>query len=45
MFVKDIKLLSKVATEFFNDWTINHNMSSLTNFFIIQDAMKRIINE
>jgi len=44
MFVENIKLLQKVATDFHNDWTINRNISSLTQFFIIQDAMKRIIN-
>ena len=44
MFVENIKLLQKVATEFHNDWIVNRNMNSLTSFFIIQDAMKRIIN-
>lgn len=44
MFVEDIKLLQKVATEYHNDWIINRNMSSLTQFFIIQDVIGKIIN-
>lgn len=45
MFVENIELLQKVATEFHNDWIVNRNMKSLTSFFIIQDEINRIINK
>lgn len=44
MFVKDTKLLQKVAIEYYNDWIINHNISSLTQFFIIKNEIGKIIN-